>query len=138
MFLAISPRKPFAKANLFARLTYLTIFVQGLLLFAFALSRGSLFGGKIGIAIAILDFIAGYLVIDNGLLFLRGKPNGRIMGFLITILNMGYYINAFDQSALNKVGAVVSVLVFLLLLLPKSNEHMVKNKKTKLSTLGKS
>ena len=129
MLISINPRKAFSKANFFARVTYLTFILQGIALLVFALTRGSLFGGKASIVVAILDVIAVYLVIDTGLLFLRGKANGVKVGLVISLLTGVYYTHALHHSSMNIVGLTFSVSTIFMLLLPQSRKHIEKKPK---------
>ena len=132
MLISINPRKAFSSANLFARITYFTFIAQALALAAFAVTKGSLFGGKASIVIAILDALLAYLVVDTGLLFLRGKPNGVKIGFVISLFTGAYYLHSLHHSNLNLVGLVFSALTILMLLIPQSKKHIVRKPKKSL------
>lgn len=129
MLISINPRKAFLSANIFAKLAYFTFIAQAVAVFAFAVTRGSLFGGKASLVIAILDALLAYLIVDTGLLFLRGKPNGVKIGFVFSLLTGAYYIHSINHSSLNIVGAGFSVLTILMLALPQSRKHIVHKPK---------
>lgn len=130
MLISFSPRKSFAKVNLMAKIAYLGIAAQALFLASLALSQGKLFGANISLLVAGLDLIAAYLILDNGLLYLRGKPLGRTLAILISIgLGLYYYFHI-DSGPMNILALILCANTLGMMFLPKAREHIIKPKKT--------
>lgn len=129
MIISFNPKKSFLKANSTAKITYLGIVAQALFLASFALSRGKFFGAHISLLVAGLDLIAAYLVLDNGLLYLRGKPTGRTLAILISLGAGVYYYFHIKYGFMNILALLLCAKTTIMMFLPKARAHIVKPKK---------
>lgn len=130
MFLSMNPKKPWGEVNTLAKVTYLSIVAEALIFFAYAVSGGSLFGGHISIILRALSVLQAYLILDNGLVYLRGKASlGVPLAFIINIL-LGWIYFKHISHPLDQVGVAVAVISSILLLIPASRKHIAKDKTT--------
>ena len=128
MFLSMNPKKPWGAVNTLAKITYLSIVVEALLFFAYAVSGGSLFGGHLSVIWRVASAFGAYLILDNGLVYLRGKASLGVQIALVVNLLLAWFYTKHISHALDKVALASAVISFILLLLPASRKHISKDK----------
>ncbi len=128
MKIAIDPRKNFKEASTVIKVLYVALAAVSLLWLISEFFNPTILHG---VVLLILSFPLAYLIIDSGLVILRGRNVGYSLGFIWSILAIGdavvTLIGVNAQPALNTAfvaaAGVAGLVVFVCLLLPQTRAH---------------
>jgi hypothetical protein len=133
----LNPRSGYMAAPTSLRVAYLSMLVQALALFVFAISGGRAFSASAGSWWQILLGVLGsYLIFDSGNVVLKGRSLGRWLALIssgLMLAGFGWHLFAHGSTAstfalfLHGVVLANAILTIVAVLLPSSNAVFSKS-----------